>query len=114
MICWSPFYGKINTFNKIIYFDWSFNIGGGQLTAKSNAPFVAIIDPMPDKIESESFPGLFFKTAVRIYINKRFHVGVEYNRDWYQAGGPYRKKDVKPDEKLRYRSEVVFFTGFNF
>ena len=24
MAVWSPFYGKINTFNKIYYFDWSF------------------------------------------------------------------------------------------
>jgi hypothetical protein len=32
MAVWSPFYGKVNTFNKIIYFDWSFGLGLGQLT----------------------------------------------------------------------------------
>jgi hypothetical protein len=30
----SPFYGKINTFNKIIYFDWSFGVGLGKLVWK--------------------------------------------------------------------------------
>ena len=29
MIIWSPFYSKINTFNKIVYMDWIFGVGYG-------------------------------------------------------------------------------------
>src|SRR5690606_17469085 len=35
-LIWSPFYGKINTFNKIVYFDWSLGVGIGQATTENN------------------------------------------------------------------------------
>ena len=37
MALWSPFYGKINTFNKITYFDWFFGLGLGLLKSESNS-----------------------------------------------------------------------------
>ena len=41
MFTWSPFYGKVNTFNKIYYFDWSFGVGVAKLETESNANTVA-------------------------------------------------------------------------
>ena len=117
MIRWSPFYGKINTFNKIIYFDWSFGLGGGKLGAKTNARFVANPDPELDEFESESFSALFLKTAFRIYINKRFHVGMEYHRNYYERAGPYLDSEPgsKPiNKKLRFYGEAIFLTGLSF
>ena len=36
MLMWSPFYSKINTFNKIFYFDWMFGLGVAQVQTKDN------------------------------------------------------------------------------
>lgn len=36
MFLWSPFYSKINTFNKIIYFDWIFGLGYGEIETTNN------------------------------------------------------------------------------
>ena len=116
MIRWSPFYGKINTFNKIIYFDWSFGLGGGKLRAKANS-HLPESDTKLDKFESESFSALFLKTAFRIYINKRFHVGMEYHRNYYKGAGPYLDSEPgsKPiNKKLRFYGEAIFLTGLSF
>jgi len=53
LVKWSPFYGKINTFNKIFYFDWSFGLGLGTLETESNATTVAVSN-ISDKYLSES------------------------------------------------------------
>ena len=114
MILWSPFYGKINTFNKIIYFDWSFGLGGGTLAAKSNACCVAREDSDLDKFEAESFKALFFKTAFRIYMNKWLSVGAEYHRNWYNGGGPEFIEGKKPKKDLRFYGEFIFLMGLSF
>ena len=42
MLLWAPFYGKINTFNKILYFDLFFGIGLATIGGKDNAETVAL------------------------------------------------------------------------
>ena len=112
-ILWSPFYGKINTFNQIIYLDWSFGLGGGKVQAQSNAKTVAA-DIRREIYEDESFALITAKAALRVYINKHFHTGIEYYRDMYQAGGPVIPGEAGPDKKLRINNEFVFNIGFNF
>ena len=42
MIVWSPFYSKINTFNKIVYMDWIFGLGVAQLQEHNNKTFFIV------------------------------------------------------------------------
>ncbi len=112
MAIYSPFYGKINTFNKIIYFDWSFGLGLGQIQTESNAETVS----QPTQAEffkDEKNMAILAKTALRIHITKNVHVGIEYSRDNYQAPGPTINGRASSDA-WRTNSETALSIGFSF
>ncbi|MCB9062235.1 MAG: outer membrane beta-barrel domain-containing protein [Halobacteriovoraceae bacterium] len=104
---WSPFYGKINTFNKIFYFDWYFGAGFGILQAESNKTSAA--DSSAETIyETESYNALMLKMALRFYLNKNWHIGLELQNDWYKAPG------VLSGEKTRTNVDTMLNFGFRF
>lgn len=109
---WSPFYGKLNTFNKIIYIDWSFGLGLGQIQTESNA-LTASSSSTADTFNSEDNMAILMKTAFRIHATKNFHVGIEYHRDNYRAPGP-TVRGVPGTEAWRNNSELVLSIGFSF
>ncbi len=112
MAIYSPFYGKINTFNKIIYFDWSFGLGIGQIQTESNATTVS--EPTTAEFfTDEKNMAILMKTALRIHITKNVHVGIEYSRDNYQAPGPTINNRAGSDA-WRTNSEAAFSIGFSF
>ena len=109
---YSPFYGKINTFNKIIYFDWSFGVGLGQITTESNAKTVS--NPsQADQYEQETNMAILTKTALRVHITKNIHLGIDYQRDNYQAPGPTINSRAGTN-KWRNNSDVIISIGFSF
>jgi len=112
MPVWSPFYGKINTFNKIIYFDWSFGLGLGQIQTESNANSVGSA-ATADIFSDETNMAILGKTAFRIHATQNVHIGIEYHRDHYRAPGPVIN-NVPGTEKWRSNSELVFSIGFSF
>ena len=111
MLLWSPFYGKINIFNKIIYFDWSLGLGGGKIAGESNVETAGIDFKTKENYEfvDESFSGIFFKTSLRIYFFKHFHAGIEYHWDTYQG-----KKPLQANEELRFNHEAILLLGVSF
>lgn len=112
MAVWSPFYGKINTFNKIIYFDWSFGLGLGQIQTESNANTVSSATTA-DIYQDETNLAILGKTAFRIHATENVHVGLEYHRDSYRAPGP-RINNIPGTESWRNNSEFVLSIGFSF
>lgn len=106
---WSPFYGKINTFNKIYYFDWSFGAGVSKVNAESNIKSVRI-NNAPNKYEKENYTGGILKTKVKFHLTENVHLGLEYMNTYYKAPGP---KDPKSD-KLRTNTDVILSVGFSF
>ena len=112
MAVYSPFYGKINTFNKIIYFDWSFGLGIGQIHTESNAKTVS--EPSTaDQFFDEKSTAILAKTALRIHATKNIHVGIEYSRDNYRAPSATINGRAGSDS-WRTNSEVAFSIGFSF
>ncbi|MCK5072560.1 MAG: outer membrane beta-barrel domain-containing protein [Bacteriovoracaceae bacterium] len=109
LLVWSPFYGKINTFNKIYYFDWSFGLGVAQVVAKSN--MASVSNPnLPDYYEKENYMGILGKTQLKFHITKKFHIGLEYMNTSYKAKSP-----INPATKSwRSGSDVAFMIGFSF
>jgi len=108
-IIWSPFYGKINTFNKIIYFDWSVGAGLAQVNTKSNLKNVR--NPSQEsKYENEKNMGAVLKTGVKFHLNKNVHVGLEYMNTYYKSPGP---KNPSKD-KLNTNTDVILSIGFSF
>lgn len=112
MAIWSPFYGKVNTFNKIFYFDWNFGLGLSKINAETNAKTVANPNTS-DEFSSETYTGVAYKTGLRFHATEHIHIGLDYFRQSYQAPGPTIGN--KPgEEKWRHNSDVILSVGFSF
>jgi len=86
MLVWSPFYSKINTFNKIFYFDWMFGLGAAQITSQHNGNELDPASLALSKLTSEDKMGLLWNTGLRIYLNERWSLrfdisGLHYNAE---------------------------------
>ncbi len=106
---WAPFYGKINTFNKIFYFDWSFGAGVAQLRTQTNLDTV-VNSSTVTKFKNENNVAGVFKTKVRFHVTENINLGVEYMTQGYQAPGP---KNPKQD-KLRWNNDLIFSVGISY
>lgn len=109
---WSPFYGKINTFNKIFYFDWSFGLGAGKIETESNAKSVG--NPAQANVySSESYTTVIGKTELTFHATKNIHIGLGLIMNTYKAPGPTINNQVG-SEKIRNNLDSVLSVGFSF
>ena len=108
-VIWSPFYGKINTFNKIYYFDWSFGLGMGKIEAESNLKTVSDAN-LVSSFEKESYSAVAWKTNFKFHINENTHLGVEWVQHHYKAPSA---KDPKTD-LLRTNQDLIFSIGWSY
>lgn len=112
LLRWDPFYGKINTFNKIIYFDWSFGAGLGKLKSKSNALTVDLAN-QEDTFKGEDYTAGFLKTSFQIHATERITIGTTLLRTIYKAPGPTINA-VPSTDKWRGNSDFILSVGFSF
>lgn len=111
-VVWSPFYGKINTFNKIFYFDWSIGAALGTVKTESNAKNAANPN-RADEFESESYAAGVIKTSLRFHATKNVHIDLQYMRTSYKAPGP-TVDGIPGEEKFRSNSDLILSIGFSF
>jgi len=84
MLLWSPFYSKINTFNKIVYMDWIFGVGYGQLKEKNNK--LNVTTGGIDKTEtSEGHNGIMWEAGLKFYLDTSFSVRTDLTALHYKA-----------------------------
>ncbi len=107
-LIWSPFYGKINTFNQIFYFDWSFGVGYTKINAESNLESVRKDDTIT-YFKNESFSGANFKTNLKFHITENWHLSAEYFNTYWMAAGPRNST-----KRLRTNTDVILSVGFSF
>lgn len=106
---WSPFYGKINTFNEIFYFDLIMGIGTGIYNLESNIENVD--DPTVFSTYSkESYNPVQFKIEFKFHANQRIHLGAELMSSFLNAPTP----NSRPDKKLRQLNEYTIKVGVSF
>ncbi len=108
---WSPFYGKVNTFNKIFYFDWSFGLGLGKLNTESNAATVANT-VTADRFSNESYTSVIGKTELSVHASKNVHINLGLIMNNYKAPGPVINGVQK--DKIRNNLDSVLTIGFSF
>jgi outer membrane beta-barrel protein len=106
---WSPFYGKINTFNQIFYFDWSFGAGLMKIDAESNLQSIRIGN-MKTTFKKESYTGAVLKTNLKFHLRENVHLGVEYMNTYYKAAGPRNPEQ----DKLRTNTDIILSIGFSY
>jgi outer membrane beta-barrel protein len=83
MLVWSPFYSKINTFNKIFYYDWQFGLGVATITTKDNRTKFDV--PPSDTLTSESSMGAVWNTGFRFYLSESWSVRIDFTGMHYKA-----------------------------
>jgi len=105
---WAPFYGKINTFNKIFYFDWYFGVSALKVEANSNADSAA--NPNSNQFKDESFVAAGAKTGLKFHINSNWHLGLEFQNTYFKAKGPVPGRP----KKLNTNSDIMLGIGFSF
>ena len=109
---WSPFYGKINTFNKIFYFDWSFGLGLGKINSKSNATSVAV-PTQANTTSDEKYTSVIAKTGFSFHASKNIHIGLDVLLNNYKAPGP-TINGVTPSSKMRTNTDAIVTIGVSF
>ncbi len=112
LVKWSPFYGKINTFNKIFYFDWNLAAGLGKLETESNATSVSITG-QANTYKKESYTSVLLKTGLSFHATKNIHIGVDLIMNNYKAPGP-TVNGVTPTSKIRSNMDAVLTLGVSF
>ena len=85
MIMWSPFYSKINTFNKIFYFDWMFGVGAGNITTKDNRNKFDTTSPNHNELTGENNMGVIWNTGFRFYLNEDWSLRLDLTGQTYRA-----------------------------
>lgn len=109
VIIWSPFYGKINTFNQIFYFDWSFGVGASNIQAESNLKTVTKKN-VRSKYFSENYTGGILKTNLKFHLTENVHISIEYMNTYYRAPSA---KNPNTD-RLRTNTDVITSIGFSY
>lgn len=84
MVLWSPFYSKINTFNKIVYMDWIFGLGYAQLKEHNNQ--LELPSGSNDTTQTAlSHAGLVWDVAMKFYIDESFSIRTDLTAIHYSA-----------------------------
>lgn len=76
MLMWSPFYSKINTFNKIFYYDWMFGLGLANVDTIDNRNEFAG-GSQADVETKESLSGVAWMTALRFFITPSWSTRID-------------------------------------
>jgi outer membrane beta-barrel protein len=106
---WSPFYGKINTFNQIFYFDWSFGVGTGVYQMESN--LISVQDSLTnDKFDTEDYTPIQLKTTFKFHINKSLHLGLEFLNTNFESSTPKNPNSKSWDQN----NDLIFSIGASF
>jgi outer membrane beta-barrel protein len=84
MVLWSPFYAKINTFNKIVYLDWYMGLGVAKLEETNNKKEIQTRG-VDKTLTTESHTGVMWNTGFKFYINEYWHVRVDFTGIHYKA-----------------------------
>jgi outer membrane beta-barrel protein len=107
-VIYSPFYGKVNTFNKIFYVDWYFGVGAGVINYEDNKDTV---DDPDENTTYESRQTSFnnVKTGIKAFMGDNSYINFEYNDQYYRTTDPGEQTS-----SLKSHGEVLFGVGFIF
>lgn len=83
MALWSPFYSKINTFNTIVYMDWIFGVGFGQLKETNNK--LDIQNGYSSAATSETHSGLIWEAGMMFYLSQNINSRIDLTAFHYSA-----------------------------
>lgn len=77
MLLWSPFYAKINTFNKIFYYDWMFGVGLANVTTLDNRESFGA-SGSSEELTQETNMAPIWMTSFRFYITDNWSAEMRF------------------------------------
>ena len=81
-VSWIPFYGKINLFNKIFYFDTHLELGVASISSDVNLNFSST---GADSFLSTTHTGFFWGTGTKLFLSQTFAIRVDLLAIYYSA-----------------------------
>ena len=75
MMMWSPFYSKINTFNKVFYYDWMFGLGLASVKLSDNRNEFNTVSS--SSLTADNAFGALWNTGLRVYINESWSLRID-------------------------------------
>ncbi len=94
MLMWSPFYSKINTFNKIYYYDILLGVGLASLTETNNKKEFLSGGTGEDALISETHTGYLWNIGMKFFLSQSFDLRLDLTTIHYQAETPSNKSKV--------------------
>ena len=102
------FYGKMNTFNSIYFFDFGVGLGAGQYKTRSN--WETFQDTTLTTVyNKESNLGFNLKSFFKIYLSPHVNFGLEYD-----YSGVKGIVNVQKKEEIIYFTDLMLSVGFLF
>jgi len=109
---WSPFYAKINTFNKILYLDWILGVGYVNMAENNNRKEFSNSGTGDNNLESETHHCLSWDIGLKFYLSKSFDIRMDLTALHYQAESAL---GLNSNEKNWYSHyDVSFSLGYKF
>lgn len=108
-LMFSPFYGKINTFNTIFYVDWNFGAGIAMIDSKDNTTSFDTNSPT-DFFASESRIGFPLKTQLRWHLTDLIKLQLDYMVYFVKIPQP----NSGGSESFKRSTDLVFSMGYKF
>lgn len=82
LVQWVPWYAKINMFNEILYFDWYFSGGLGQIQSRLDTRASAGAGPAYTK---QNIVAAYLGTGHLYHLNESLTVRLDFSGTFYQA-----------------------------
>lgn len=112
LIVWSPFYAKINTFNKIIYLDWIIGVGYGKVTEKNNRQDFEAGGTNVNAIEaSETHNAIMWETGLKFWVSESFDVRMDLTALHFKA---QKAVSSSTEEVMNSNYDLTLSLGYNF
>ena len=94
MVVWAPFYSKINTFNKVFYFDWTFGLGLASINTSDNRNLFITPVNTDKSMTKENVMGALLNTGFRFYINEHWSLRLDITGLTYKADKSKRQNSA--------------------
>lgn len=113
MVVWAPFYAKINTFNKIFYYDWMFGAGLANVTTKDNREEFGS-SGTSDVLTEETNTAPTWMTSFRFYITEDWSAEMRVEGLHINADVAKQDQSAQESTEKRWTHYYDFKLGLNY
>lgn len=115
LLTWSPFYAKINTFNQIFYYDWTFGAGLASVKTQDNR---GKFDSIPSNaLTSEDAIAGIWNIGFRFYLTQAWSLRFDFTGFHYNADKTIRQGSsgaVSKSSTLNSTYDMGFGLNYSF